>query len=346
MMKRRRSTRANCESTPPPSAVAALALALSLLAPGQVRGAEVACHWDDPGLREYLTFLYSQLQYIDTDENEFYPGLEQHRDANLLCLREIVLHGPKIVPGIEHDLEELRKQSEPPRLRPLPIRGLAVIPGIVALDHAGGRLLVESLLGDTSLTSAEALRLANQLLPPPSSIAGRVLRDRLARGEVENTDLAVHLLALIRFSDLSDAAFIRNYLSSVKGQLRTEMEAQLHARLGETSPLVKGLASPDRIVSTSAADALLWWGHVREVCSFLRNAKGGDHLQGIAGMYAEYKTGMRFSALPDAVVEKIQAAPQVWECVRPGIALPPYLRPRDVSRDPAATWKPRSTRTP
>ena len=331
---------------PPPSAVAALALALSLLVPGRVGGAEVACHGDDPGLREYLTFLYGPGQYIDTIENDFYPVLEQHRDANLVCLREIVSHGPKIVPGLEHDLEELGKQIEPSKPRALPPRGLAVIPAIVALDRAGGRLLVESLIVDTSLTSAEALRLANQLLPPPSPIAGRVLRDRLARGQVENTDLTVHLLALIRFSDPGDAAFIRNYLLSVKGQLRIEMEAQLHGRLGETSPLVKGLSSPDRIVSNSAADALLWWGHVREVCSFLRNAEGGDHLQGIAGKYAEYKTGMRFSTLPDAVVEKIQAAPQVWECVRPGIALPPYLRPRDVSRDPAATWKPRSTRTP
>jgi len=324
----------------------ALALALSLLAPGRVGGAEVACHWDDPGLRDYLSFLFGPGQNIDTFENEYYPRLEQNRDSNLVCLREIVLHGPKIVPGLEKHLDDVRKQLEPsnPPLA-LPHRGLTVLPAIVALDPAGGRLLVESLIVDTGLTNAEVLDLASQLLPPPSAIARRVLRDRLARHTIEKRDVAAHLRMLIRFSDRSDAAIIRNSLPSVTGQLRTELQAQLHARLGETSPLVKGLMSPDRIVSNSAADALLSWGYARDVCSFLGSAQAGDRLQAIAGIYEGYKTGGMFYLLPDAVVEKIQAAPHAWICVPPGTTLPPHIGPRDVSHDPAAVWKPRSPRS-
>jgi hypothetical protein len=322
--------------------LAALVLALSLVGISQTRAAEVTCHWDDPGLRGYLASIYGGGMNTDSPEDEYYSGLEQHREANLVCLREIVLNGPKIVPGLEHDLEELGTQIEQSKPRSLPLRGLAVIPAIVALDPVGGRRLVESHIADKGLTNSEIVVLAGRLLPPPSAAARVALRTRLSRSVMDQRDVAALMLMLIRFSDRSDAALIRGHFSSVTKRERSEVEARLHARLDETPPLQKALASPDRFVYTVAADALLSWGHARDVCSFLRSAKAGERLQAIAAIYEGYKTGRVFNGLPEAVVEKIQAAPHAWDCVPPGVALPAWVGPRDVSHDPAAVWKPRS----
>lgn len=73
-----------------------------------------------------------------------------------MCLREIVRHGPKIVPGLEHDLEERGKWIGPHQPRALPLRGLAVVPAIVALDPACGRLLgnMVGIAGNTLIVTA------------------------------------------------------------------------------------------------------------------------------------------------------------------------------------------------
>ena len=325
--------------------VAALALALSLVAFSQTRGAEVACHWDDPGLRAYLGSIYGGGMNTDSPEDEYYSGLEQHRETNLVCLREIVLHGPKIVPGLEQDLEAQGKQIDPSKPGALPLRGLAVLPAIIALDPAGGHRLVESQIADTGLTNSELVVLASQLLPPPSAAARAALRKRLSRNVIDHWDIAALMVMLLRFSERSDAALIRGHLALLTKRERIDVEARLHARLGETSQLRKALASPDRLVANWSADALLSWGYARDVCSFLGSAKAGERLQTIASIYEGYKTGQVFNGLPDAVVAKIQAAPHAWDCVPPGVALPPYVGPRDVSHDPAAVRMPRSARS-
>jgi hypothetical protein len=322
--------------------LAALALALSLVGLSPTRAAEVACHWDDPGLRAYLASIYGGGMNADSPEDEYYAGLEEHRDANVACLREIALHGPKIVPGLEHDLEALGTQIAPSKPRALPLRGLAVLPAIVALDPVGGRKLVESQVADTGLTNSEDVALAGRLLPPPSAAARAALRKRLSRNAIDQSDLAAVLLMLIRFSDRSDAPLVRYHLSSLSKRERIDVEGRLHARLDETSQLRKDLASPDRLVANWAADALLSWGHAYDVCSFLGTAKPDDRLQAIAAIYEGYKTGEMFNGLPEAIVAKIQAAPHAWDCVPPGVALPSWVGPRDVSQDPAAEWKPRS----
>jgi len=324
--------------------LAAVAFALSLAVVSPTRGAEVACHWDDPGLRAYLASIYGGGMNADSPEDEYYAGLEEHGDANVACLREIVLHGPKIVPGLEHDLEELGTQIATSKPRALPLRGLAVLPAIVELDPVGGRKLVESQLADTGLTNSELVVLAGRLLPPPSAAARAALRKRLGRNVIDQSDIAAVLLMLIRFSDRSDAALIRDHLSMLSKRERIEVEARLNARLDETSQLRRALASPDRLVANWAADALLSWGHAHDVCSFLGIAKPGERLQTIAAIYEGYKTGEAFNGLPEAIVEKIQAAPHAWDCVPPGVALPAWVGPRDVSHDPAAVWKPRNSR--
>lgn len=326
--------------------LAAGAFVLSLFVFNPIRGADLACHWDDPGLRDYLTFIYGPGQNIDSFANEYYPRLEEHKEANVACLREIVLHGPSIIPRPGIPAEETTKTPEPsegPHI--LPQRGLAVLPAIIALDPAGGRVLLEAQIVDMTLTNAEVVVLANQLLPPPSAVARGALRTRLTRHGSDPRDIAAVLLALIRFSVPGDASLIRGYLSSVTKQERIEIEAQLHGRLGETSPLRKALASPDRIVANSAADALLSWGYIHEVCLFLGKASASERLPTIAGIYEGYKRGDKFRVLSDSVVEKIQAAPHAWNCVPRGVALPPHIGPRDVSHDPAATWQPRSPRS-
>jgi len=326
--------------------LAAGAFALSLFVFNPIRGAEVACQWDDPGLREYLTFIYGPGQNIDSFANEYYPRLEEHREANVACLREIVLHGPSIIPGRKTPEEEVMKPPEPSETpRTIPQRGLAVLPAIVALDPAGGRLLLEAQIVDRTLTNAEVVVLANQLLPPPSAVARAALRAHLTRRGGDQRDIAAVLLALIRFSVPADATIIRGHLSAVTKQERIEIDAQLHARLGETSPLHDALASHDRVVANSAADALLTWGYIHDVCSFLGKASASEHLLTIAGIYEGFKRGDKFQVLSDSVVEKIQTAPHAWNCVPPGTTLPPHIGPRDVSHDPAAVWKPRSPRS-
>ena len=146
--------------------------------------------------------------------------LGNQRETNLVCLRTIAQHGPTVVPGLDQDLNKLRNETDPSKSFELPKRGLAVLPAIVALDPIGGRRLVESQIVDPGLTNSELLSLASQLLPPPSAVARDALRARLGQDRIDQRDGAALLLALIRFSDRSDATFVRGRLSSVSARER------------------------------------------------------------------------------------------------------------------------------
>ena len=299
---------------------------------------EPGCEWSKKPLGDVVTHGLYQLGLIDTQWTQSLPALQSgDRERNYRCLLLLFDRGPWIIPGLAEEFAANAKALGFEAA--LPRTGVDIAPAIVFMEPQRGREYLIRRVADRRWSARDVAAIA-QAIWPRRAPAVRAALIRVLQDRPSENDASAALAELVRFAEPADERFISSRFDWLEKRRALRIRLAMMAKLGRIEQVIPMLGSDTPAAAADAADALLSWGHIGELCDAIRKETDQRRAVGLAGAYMEYKRGDFFPNLPRAVIEKIQRAPQVRACFSPAMNPPKWLGPRDTTRDAAAAWSP------